>query len=43
MSDCKTLRRNFGGKRKTMKKLPKYAGTYHGVHKWYKSVFEKLG
>jgi len=28
--------------RKTMK-LPRYAGTYHGVHKWYEHVFEKLG
>ena len=28
--------------RKTMK-LPKHSTTFHGVHHWYKSVFEKLG
>ena len=28
--------------RKTMK-LPKHSATFHGVHHWYKSVFEKLG
>jgi len=28
--------------RKTMK-LPRYSATYHGVHKWYEHVFEKLG
>jgi hypothetical protein len=28
--------------RKTMK-LPRYANTFHGLHKWYKSMFEKLG
>ena len=24
-------------------KLPRYANTFHGLHKWYKSMFEKLG
>lgn len=28
--------------RKTMK-LPKYSGTYYGIHKWHKAMFEKLG
>jgi len=27
----------------TRKKLPRYAATYHGVHKWYTAMFEKLG
>jgi hypothetical protein len=28
--------------RKTMK-LPRYSNTFHGLHKWYKHMFEKLG
>jgi hypothetical protein len=28
--------------RRTLK-LPRYSGTYHGVHKFYEYVFEKLG
>jgi len=29
--------------RRSTIKLPRYAGTYHGVHKWYIAMFEKLG
>jgi len=39
----KTRNRKNGGKRHTIKKIPKYAGTYRGVQKWYTALFEKYG
>lgn len=29
--------------RRSTRKLPRYASTFHAVDKWYKRMFEKLG
>ena len=39
----KTKRHSNHSTRSTRKSLPRYAMTFHGLHKWYEAMYEKLG